>query len=1285
MAVLEHHHSYAPLVADRKKDQGDDFATFFQIDKPTKGMNKNGKPKQAVLFIMRVTLLQYFLVLSCISYCFAGKADGQEILDKKVSLNLASKEIRTVLKAIAASAETGFTYSNDVLQSRQKITIVANEERLGDVLEKIFSPLHISFEVIGHQIVLKKEKRTFTATTGGIQIMASAPRPITGTVLGADGIPLVGVSVTVAGSTHGTTTDALGHFTLDANTGDVLVFSSVGFDISKVTVGSASELHITLQKGDHSMNEVVVTALGIKREARSLGYSDQQVSGADVIKADAPDISTGLIGKAAGLSVTEPNGVEGSSSRIVIRGNNSLLGNNQPLIVVDGVMIDNEPILPQGQSLTQQNLQGQNTDLSQNQSIDYGSFLNTLNADDIETFDILKGPTAAALYGARGANGVILITTKKGSKQKGLGIDYNFAARWNDPYRFIKLQHEYGMGMADALYSANPGFYTTSGGQNRETNSNDFYGARSVIPGGGNWWNYIGFPGDGASWGQKMEGQPLLWWDGTERPYTGNPNIFKSFFKTGNTLSHNVSLSGGGDVGTVRVSYTRTDNDAITYNSNFHQNVFNVGSSLNISKKVKVEATASYINLVRENVPNVYGEGANSAGVGYITDYMLPMDYKPLEKGLAVNKDGSQNQTVIGSSPSQDNPAPAFYWWNTLVNKTTFTQNQLLGSIKLTADILPWLNVTGHTGLDYYTNQFETKNRPVDAAGLTASTSNILYSNDLSTVGTQNLDALITAHKENLFPDFTASLTGGASYYHNKLYDISASNPGPFNAPFTYSLTNFAGTNQALLNPSENLQESEINSVYGILNLSYKNYLYLEGSGRNDWSSTLPSDKWSFFYPSANLSFVFTNAFKQLENTAPWLSYGKIRLAEAASANGYIPYQTQFTYSQVSQAGFTTGLSVPTTLPAVGIQPQRARSFETGADLGFLNNRINVNFTYYDIYSDHQILPVNVATSSGSDRLTINTGALRNRGIEFVINASVFRQRNFSWDITVNAAHNSNTVVALEPGVTQIPIGSWFGGDGISTNAHVGDQYGTIYGYDYQYLGNQKVVNLIYSDGNNTGNGPVIGAQYATTTSIVKLGNSTPKVIGGIGNTFRYKAFSLYVLTDFHIGGQIWSGDYSTLMGQGELPETTHERDGHGLPFVFPDGSTGNVGVILPGVTPDGKPNTTVVNSWWKYAGNFQSWDNVPIVRTNSIFTNSWGKLRELALTYHVPAAITSATKIFQNLSVSLIGRDLFYLFTNLPDRLNPEGLTGTTNNQSTQFGSLPGTRSFGLSVKAGF
>jgi iron complex outermembrane receptor protein len=455
-------------------------------------------------------------------------------------------------------------------------------------------------------------------------------------------------------------------------------------------------------------------------------------------------------------------------------------------------------------------------------------------------------------------------------------------------------------------------------------------------------------------------------------------------------------------------------------------------------------------------------------------------------------------------------------------------------------------------------------------------------------------------------------------------------------------------------------------------------------SGRNDWSSTLPASKWSFFYPGVNLSFVFTDAFG-LHTKNDWLSYGKLRLAQANSANGYVPYQTNFIYSPVTTSGFTSGLAVPYTLPSLSIQPQRSRSFEVGADLGFLKDRINLNFTFYNIYSYDQILPVNIATSSGADRVTINTGAMRNRGIEFIINAKVVQGKDFAWNIGINGAHNNNTLVSLYPGVDQIPVGSWFSSNGVNMNAHVGDQYGTIYGNDYLYMNGQKVVNLWYSDGMNTGNGPVIGAQYATTPNLVKIGNATPKLTGGISNTVTYKGLSLYVLTDFKIGGQIWSGDYATNMGQGMAPETVWERDGHGLPFTFPDGSKANVGVILPGVTPNGKVNTAVVNSWWKYAGNYQSWDNIPVVRSNSVFTNSWGKLRELALTYRIPAKLVNRTHVFQSLSVSLIGRDLFYLFTTLPDKLNPEGVSGTSNVQGIQFGELPGVRSFGFSVKAGF
>ncbi|MEO6632312.1 MAG: SusC/RagA family TonB-linked outer membrane protein, partial [Mucilaginibacter sp.] len=545
------------------------------------------------------------------------------------------------------------------------------------------------------------------------------------------------------------------------------------------------------------------------------------------------------------------------------------------------------------------------------------------------------------------------------------------------------LQDEYGSGMTQALYSADAPFLKDANGNNRQFNENDQYGSDyGNIPGGGAFYNYIGFPGDGASWGPKMTGQPLVWWDGVTRPYTGNSNIFKSYYKTGQTRTHNLSFSGGGDIGTLRVSYTRTDNDAITYNSNSNQNVFNIGSSINVSNKVKVEATVSYTNVNRLNAPNIYGE---PNGVGYITTYGLPADYKPLERGLTFNPDGSQNQLVLNNAPYPSQGVQN-YWWNTLENNTTFTQNQLIGSVRLIADILPWLNVTGHTGINYYTNQFETKNTPTDVTGL-----NGKYSNDLSNVKTVNTDALLTAHKKDLFKDIDGSISVGASNYHNQMYDLSAYNNGPFAVPFLYNLSNYTGSN--VYKPTENRLESEINSVYGLLNLSYKKYLFLEVTERNDWSSTLPASNRSFSYPSASLSFVFTDAFK-MDAVKNWLSFGKIRIADASSANGTVPYQTIFNYNQ-STLGGQSVLTVPGILPTP-VAPQTSKSVEVGAELGFFDNRIDLNVSYYNISSYNQILPINVANSSGAGGITINTGSLQNRGIEFTINAKAIVSKNFS-------------------------------------------------------------------------------------------------------------------------------------------------------------------------------------------------------------------------------------------------------------------------------------------------
>ncbi|MBS1501219.1 MAG: SusC/RagA family TonB-linked outer membrane protein, partial [Bacteroidetes bacterium] len=876
------------------------------------------------LTIALVTVL--FLHVSASSF-----GQNVTITDKNVKLEKVLNEIEK---------QTGYTfwYKTDIVKQSYKISLDIKDESLENTLELCFRDLPIAYKIVQRTVVLTEK------TAKGTETVQVDPIVVKGKVTDEQGVSLPGATVRVKGTNTATSTDANGNFSITVpDKTAVLVVSFVGYNVQQITVGDRTNINISLVAATGSLNSVVVTALNIKREARSLGYAEQTVTGNDVVKADPPNISEGLMGKVSGLNITVPNGVEGASTRIVIRGNNNLFGNNQPLIVVDNVVIDNEPLQPGGKIQSNIDALSQGTtDVSQPPT-DFGSFLNTVNPDDIESVNVLKGPTAAALYGARGANGVILIVTKKGTKKKGFGVDYNYSIRWNDPYRFIQTQHEFGNGMTEALYSANPPFYTNSSGQNREEQiEGDPYGPLGNIPGayvspgvtspaGGAFYNYIGFPGDGSSWGPRMSGQPLVWWDGTTRPYTPNSNIFQSFYKTGNTQTQNVSVSGGGDLGTMRASYTRTTNDAITYNSNSTTNTLNLGSSINVSQKVKVDATASYINLYKYNPVNLYaengspGSGNGNIGVGYMTVYNIPADYKPIEKGLTYNPDGSRN-TILANAPW--GYGQQYYLWNLYNNVTTFAQNQLIGSISVNGEITSWLRATGNVGLNYYTTQYETKDKPYDSAGLIGS-----YSNDVANVFTENLDGRLVFHKEHIAHDFDASLSVGARKYYTNLYDLSASNPGPFNYPFIYNLTNYSGPAQNYPRPSENRNEMEINSVYGLANFSYKNYLFLDLSGTNDWSSTLRPTNWSYFYPSASLSFVFSDAF-DLGSVKNWLSYGKLRVSEATSANAYLPYQNGLVYNSVGVPGFQTGLSLPTTYPT-NIGPQRSKSFEIGPDLGF--------------------------------------------------------------------------------------------------------------------------------------------------------------------------------------------------------------------------------------------------------------------------------------------------------------------------------------------------------------
>jgi iron complex outermembrane receptor protein len=1124
---------------------------------------------------------------------------------------------------------------------------------------------------------------------------AQAVSTVTGFVRDESGKPLPAVSVSVKKNIRTTVTDEAGKFSLSGvSSNATLLFTFVGY-ISQEASASPG-MDVVLQPASGNLNEVVVTALGIRREAKSIGYSAQQISGADITKAATPDLAAGLMGKSAGLNISQSNGVQGNSQRIVIRGNNSILGSNQPLIVIDGIQIQNDPVGGQSSSFN-----SSPTDLVTPK--DWGSLMNYLNSDDVQDVTVLKGANASALYGARGANGVILITSKKGGKRPGLGVDYSMNSIFSNPYRYQDVQNSYGYGGANSLWSAVAEFPKTADGQPRYpgnypwdgTPAGDKYQAAGAIPGGYSTWDIFSWYGPAASWGHKLDGTEITWWDGVKRKWDPQPDNRKAYFKTGNTTTHNVAVSGGGDFGTYRLGFTRQDNSAIIRNSNYNQNNLNFGSSLNISPKLKADITASYTNYNRRNVPDV----ANDQGWSNFMIYSMPRDYKPLEFGNYKNPDGSKHD-YIGTSPFGYYPYQNNYnqnlFWHMFEQNQQLTRNQLLGSVKLSADITPWLNITGRTSLSSANTSIESKYSPIDAEGV-----NGQYGIEAVRNQDVNLELFTTLHKDNIFGSrFNASLMVGNSSLKSRMYDNAAWNSGepnatygqgstsPWSVPNKYFLSNTTSTSVSA--PKEFWNNYNLNSLFGIVDLSYNDFLFLQLTGRNDWSSTLPVATSSYFFPSASLSFVFTEAIKSLKNST-WLDYGKIKVSAAQSANGTNPYLSTYTYNSTVLSNYLNG-GAPSSFggqPVRGYQsilppggfllPQRNNSYEVGVEGGFLKNRLGIELTYYQTRATSQILQGNLALSSGASAVTFNTGELSNRGIEFIIRGTPVQTRNFTWSLTLNAAHNQNKVISLADGIDRYPLQDLWGSNGVQMYVKAGENYGTIYGYDYTYLNGKKVVKNIVDQSDPT---KVVGTQYVTTEDPVAIGNATPKLTGGFSNTFTYKNFSLYFLTDFKIGGQIYSADYSAAMGEGLSPATLKERDGGGLAYTYPDNTTANHGVILDGVFADGKENTQVVQYMWKYAGQYEAWSNVKMPRSNAIFTNSWAKLRELSLSYNVPAKFIKKTKVIQGLSVSFVGRNLFYFFTTLPDHLNPEAINGIGNGQGVQWSEFPGTRDLGFALK---
>ncbi len=1080
---------------------------------------------------------------------------------------------------------------------------------------------------------------------------------VTGKVISSDdGFGLPGVTVTVKGSSNGTVTDIDGNYSIEVNSKGTLVFSFVGFVKQEIAVKGQTKINVTLDQDAQMLDDVVVTALGIKRQKRELGYATEEIGGDMIAKSGSGSVISALSGRSAGVQIINPTGVDGSSSRITIRGNNSILGDNQPLIVVDGVPMTNE---------------GGVTDWSGGR--DWGTALNNINQEDIESIDILKGPTAAALYGSRGGNGVLLITTKKGSKQRGLGITFSSSVKMTQPYLYRSVQNKFGAGgpitfntptltpiegMTDdegnQVYEY-PGIYSVDNGPEGEPTNTTF-----------------GYYGGAVSWGPEMNGESVLWWDGQIRKYSPQPDNLSMLYHNGFTVNNNISLQNAGEFGSIRVSFTDSRTNTIIDNCNLRQNTVNVGSLINVSDKIKVDVAVTYLDYFRLNSPEI-GESYSNFNKGLL--YSWPRSWQGIETTTYENPDGTMNE--FSGYPYQYIYSSTF--WTFYNNNTTLDRDKLFGSVRLVYDVTPWLSANAKVALDWTNDNYLTKHKPTTTDGMAGG---YYYKSKASSV-TRDMDFLLTAHKEKLFnTDLNFRFSVGGEQYYGQREGLSGTS-GNWAYSNLYTIYNYTSATERTFNESK--WEKQVNSVYAFLNMSYSNWLFLDVTGRNDWSSTLPITNNSYFYPSTTLSFVPTSAFKNW-NWGP-VNFLKLRGSWAMTASDTEPYQLTYTYNTGS-FGHQMSSSLPWTVPPLELKPQRQRALEFGFDLG-LGARFNMDFTYYDIYSWDQILSSPLAPSSGASNVTINTGVVTNKGIEAIMTYDLAQGKDYGIQVGLNLARNKNKIVDLS-GANMYMLSEIWGSNGPAIAVEEGEEYGTIYGWDYLYeytMEDGTQVGPFYDANGNPM--PLIneeGTEYLMTENRVPVGNCAPWVTGGINMRASYKNWSLYALIDAKLGGQIYCGSYVVAMQTGQSLETLYEREGNGLRYYDADGNfIGNYGVILPGYcinteTGEAYQNENVVHYLYKYMPNFGGWGK--FLTTPGIVDNTWIKMRELSLTYDFPRRLLDKQNFFKQASISLVGRDLFYFYKTLPDNINPEGTQGSGNAQGLEYASYPGTRSVMLSLK---
>ncbi|TWJ04589.1 TonB-linked SusC/RagA family outer membrane protein [Mucilaginibacter frigoritolerans] len=1055
---------------------------------------------------------------------------------------------------------------------------------------------------------------------------------VTGKVTGKDdGLPIPGVTVSIRGTTTGTQTNIDGKYTLNVSDGAVLVFSFIGYSSQTLTV-SGNTLNVILSPSSQQLGEVVVTgALGITRTRNQQSYAAQQVSGEEVSKQRSDNFIDGLSGKVAGLQISQ-NNTMGGSTNVVLRGYKSITGNNQALFVIDGVPIGNE------------NNNGSNQ-MQGGGGYDYGSPASDINPDDIESITILKGAAASALYGSRGSNGVILITTKKARKGLGIVINSTVSVGSIDKSTFPQYQKQYGAGYAQYFNSGN-----IFGNPNAQ-----------VAP-----------TSDDASNGYAFNPNLMIYqWDafdpsspnyGKATPWVAAKNDPTTFFINPVSSDQSILITNGGDNGTFKLGYTNSINNGVIPNSNLTKNLVDFGATYNITPKLIVGANLSYYNTNGKGRGGTGYDGNNSDNRNVMTNFRqwweVNVDVQELK--AAYNRTQS-NISWNMADPQDGNTSPAYWnnpYWVVDHNYETDSRNRYLGNINLNYKVTPWLNIMGRTSLDTY-SELDEERYDVGSIGVPYYSR---YNHDYSET---NFDLLATVNK-NISKDFNLKALLGGNIRKDYDNSILAQTNGGLIIPGLYSLSNSLNTPLA---PGEYDAKKEVDGVFAGATLTWKNMLTLDGTLRRDVSSTLPANNNKYYYPSISAGWVFSELLKQYN----WLSYGKIRANYAQVGSDAPLYSVNDTYVIFPPFGANPQTYNNPTKNNSDLKPEQTKSKEIGLELAFFKSRLGFDGTYYETNTFDEILPVNVSGATGYNFKYLNAGNVQNKGIELSLNGTPVLTQNFNWKITLNFTAAKNKVTALYTDATgqeasNLELASFQNGE--TLNAPLNQSFGTIRGTDYVY--NSKGQKLIYETGPNAG-------QYEITpNSNNNIGNTNPNWTGGINNSFTYKSFTLSFLIDIRKGGSVFSNDLAYGLADGIYPLTAYTNDlGKPVRNTLADGG----GMIRPGVYPDGQPNTTRVTAY-NY-GDFGDGSGLLPLKA-FVYDASYVKLREALIGYTMPQSVIDKWAPVKELTFQLIGKNLWIIHKNLP-YADPEDGLSAGNLQGIQEGSYPTTRTISLNVKVRF